>query len=315
MPSARLTWIIGKTEAGLMRGLEGVELIEFDKRQGRKAHRDLASKLDGRQFDVLLNLHASWRANLVSRLIRAQRKIGFDKSRARDLQWLFSGERINSQLNPHVIDGMFGFAEKLGVMQREMRWNLPLEPAHYEFAESVMSAENPTVLISPCSSERARNFRNWPAERYAAVARHAAERYGATIVLTGGNSDVEADYATQIANDGPAGVHNLVGRTSLKELAALIDRASVVICPDSGPAHIATAVGTPVIGLYATSNPGRTGPLLSTDTTVNAYPEAVKKYLKKSVSEVRWGQRVRHPDAMTIIATERVISRVDQLLA
>ena len=313
-PDMRISWVIGRTEASLMRGLEGVELIVFDKAAGRAGHRQLAAQLADRQFDTLINMHASWRANLVSRLIHAQHKIGFDRARARDFQWLFNDQHIAPQLNPHVIDGMFGFVEKLGINKRVLRWDLPLEADDFALADSIVTDGAPLVLISPCSSERARNFRNWPAERYAEVADYAAAQYGATIVVTGGGSDLEQEYGDAISHDGPDIVHNLVGRTSLKELAALIDRASLVICPDSGPAHMATAVDTPVIGLYATSNPDRTGPLHSARHIVNAYPRAVRQYLGKSVDEVRWGQRVRHPEAMLLIQVDEVRERIDSLL-
>jgi heptosyltransferase I len=83
----------------------------------------------------------------------------------------------------------------------------------------------------------------------------------------------------------------------LKELFALISVSQALICPDSGPAHMATAAGTPVIGLYASSNPDRTGPYLSRDSTVNMYPEAVGRFLGKTVDDLRWGQRVRDPGA------------------
>lgn len=313
-PDMRISWVIGRTEASLMQGIEGVELIVFDKRAGRAGQRELAGALAGRQFDTLLNMHASWRANLVSRLIRAQRKIGFDRARARDLQWLFTDQHITPQLNPHVIDGMFGFVEKLGIKQREMRWDLPLSDDDYAVADSIATPGAPLVLISPCSSDRARNFRNWPASRYASIADYVATRYGATIVVTGGGSALEQEYASTISNDGPDAVHDLVGHTNLRELAALIDRASLVICPDSGPAHIATAVDTPVVGLYATSNPGRTGPLRSTEHIVDAYPRAVRQFLGKWVDEVRWGQRVRHPDAMLLIEEDEVREKIDRLL-
>ncbi len=314
LPGTKISWIIGKTEAGLMRGLDGVELLVYDKAGGRRATRALAGALAGREFDALLNMHASWRANRVSRLVRAQRRIGFDRDRARDLQWLFNDEHIAPQHRPHVIDGMFGFAERVGVSARELRWDLPIGDDDRAFAASLADDGEPLVVISPCSSIRARNFRNWPARRYAAVARHLIERHGAQVVLTGGGSAVERDYAAEISAAVPDGVRDLVGATSLKQLAALIERAGLVICPDSGPAHIATAVGTPVVGLYATSNPGRTGPVNSVDTTINAYPRALERYMNKREDEVRWGQRVRHPDAMSLITIEEVVAVVDGLL-
>jgi heptosyltransferase I len=77
---------------------------------------------------------------------------------------------------------------------------------------------------------------------------------------------------------------------------------------------MATSVATPVIGLYATSNPYRTGPYLSLQHVVNAYPEALLKFLHKKVSDVRWGQRVRDADAMHLIQLTDVKNRVDQIM-
>ena len=98
-------------------------------------------------------------------------------------------------------------------------------------------------------------------------------------------------------------------------IEALIAAADLVICPDSGPAHMATAAGTPVIGLYATSNPNRTGPYLSRHLTVNRYPDAVRKYLGSDVDQLRWGQRVRHPDAMDLITIRDVTDKIDDFFA
>jgi heptosyltransferase I len=108
---------------------------------------------------------------------------------------------------------------------------------------------------------------------------------------------------------------NLIGKTSLKELFALISLSQVLICPDSGPAHMATAAGTPVIGLYATSNPDRSGPYLSLDLSVNRYPEAVGRFLGKTVQDLRWGQRVRDPGAMSLIRLASVNRRIDQVFS
>ncbi len=107
---------------------------------------------------------------------------------------------------------------------------------------------------------------------------------------------------------------DLTARTDLKQLYALIAEADVVVCPDSGPAHMATAAGTPVVGLYATSNPARTGPYLSADYTVNRYPDAARRFLGKTVEELRWGQRVRSPDAMNLIKINEVCDKIDKIL-
>jgi len=121
---------------------------------------------------------------------------------------------------------------------------------------------------------------------------------------------MEIDYAAAIQHLTSNKPLNLVGKTSLKELLAVLQQATIAISPDTGPAHLANAVGTPVIGLYATSNPERTGPYLNRELTVNKYPEALKEELGKNVDEVRWGQRVRNPQAMELIETGDVIEMI-----
>ena len=152
-----------------------------------------------------------------------------------------------------------------------------------------------------------------------AVARHLIDTQGAQIVLTGGPTETELSYGTAISaglGNLPEGqLSNLIGKTSLKQLYAVLQMADLLICPDSGPAHMATAAGTPVVGLYATSNPLRTGPYLSQDLVVDAYPEAVRREFSKPVSELRWGERVRDPAAMDLISVEAVIAMCDQALA
>ena len=147
------------------------------------------------------------------------------------------------------------------------------------------------------------------------VTRQQVEFIHDAVIAMGGGSALEMEYSSETVDSGPDGVVDLVGKTSLKGLAAIIERAALVLCPDSGPAHIATAVGTPVVGLYATSNPGRTGPVSSQDTTVNAYPRALEQFMGKTIDEVRWGQRVRHPDAMGVITVDEVTAVIDGLLA
>ena len=304
-PDARITWVIGKTEATLMGGLRDIEFITFDKSKGLGAYRDVARSLSGRRFDVALCMHASMRANLLCRIFPAAVRLGFDKARARDFQWLFTNQRIGAAREEHALEAMMGFARHIGAQPTDLRWDIPVGDSEQAFAQQYAGPR--TVVISPCSSQRSRNFRNWPVERFVTVARYLAERVQAKVVLTGGTSALEQDYAHEIA--AQTGATNLVGQTSLKQLFALIAAADAVLRPDSGPAHMATAAGTPVIGLYATSNPDRTGPYLSRDLCVNRYPDAVKRYLGKHVADLRWGQRVRHPEAMELITIDDVIGK------
>jgi len=312
-PETKLTWIIGKTEAGLLADIPGIEFIIFDKSGGRRAYRGLRGNLHGRRFDIALCMHASMRVNRIYWMIDAPVRLGFDKARARDLQWLFTNRRIEAGGNQHVLEGMLSFARYIGVPNRPLRWDIPLTSAHRAFARERLPDDRPILAISPCSTQRTRNFRNWSVENYAAAANHARNKFNCRVVVTGGASDLEKDYGWKIADLCGPDVVNLVGKTSLKELLAIIEIAGALICPDSGPAHMATAVGTPVIGLYATSNPERSGPYLSRDTIVNAYPDATGRFLGKTPEQLRWGQRVRDPRAMDLIRLRDVNRRIDQI--
>jgi heptosyltransferase I len=314
LPQTSITWVIGKTEHRLLGDAHGIEFITFDKTGGTGALLDLRKQMRGRNFDVLLNMNASMRANIVSLAIPARRRIGFDKARARDFQWAFCNERIAPlQMGKrHVLDGLFQFAEHIGVTDRQLHWDIPISAEDHTFAAQ-LTEHAPTCVISPCSSQRARNFRNWNIANYVELIAYLQASYGAKVILTGANSDIEQEYARELTAR-TSGVTDLIAKTTLKQLFALIDAATLVICPDSGPAHMATAAGTPIIGLYATSNPERTGPYIDRQLTANRYPDAVQKEFGKSADEVRFGQRVRNPDAMDLITIADVKQKVDLVL-
>ena len=307
-PGAKITWIIGKTEALLMADIADIEFIIFDKSKGRQAYKHVQRELGDRCFDIVLCMHASMRANFLYRKIRAPIRLGFDRKRAKDFQWLVTNRRIDPAHGEHALEAMMSFASTIGAEPQPIRWDIPLSENARAFAADFLSPNKPLVVISPCSSNRSRNFRNWSMANYAKVIEYLAGK-GCRIVLTGGRSELEVEYGETLSANGVA--DNLIGKTSLKELAALINASDLVICPDSGPAHMATAFSTPVVGLYATSNPDRTGPYASRELTVNRYPDAALKYLGKPVDKLRWGQRVRHPEAMDLITIEDVMGKID----
>ncbi len=307
-PETEFTWIIGKMEANLIGDVAGIEFLSFDKSAGRTAYRELRHALADRRFDLLLHMQMSLRASLASRAVKAPIRLGFDRKRAHDWQWLFTNRRIPHVAREHVMDSFFGFARALGIGEKRLEWNIPIALEAQTYAQEMIPEDKPTLIISPCANARLRNWRNWPFERYGPVADYAVHELGWQVIVTGGPSETEAEAARIICTQSRANVINLQGKTSLKAMLALIARARVVISPDSGPVHMATAVGTPVIGLYATTNPDRAGPYLSQQWRINRYPEAVGKYLHKSVEEVPWGTRVRDPEAMSLIEPEEVIA-------
>jgi len=107
---------------------------------------------------------------------------------------------------------------------------------------------------------------------------------------------------------------NQIGRDTLPELLALLARARVLLSPDSGPVHMATAVGTPVLGLYGATNPARSGPYLSQKWCVNAYAEAARRFRHREPEELPWATKIEEPGVMDLIQVEEVIARLDELL-
>jgi heptosyltransferase I len=310
-PATQLTWIIGKAEARLMSLVDGVEFITVDKRAGFGARHALREQLRGRRFDVLLHMQLALRASLIARSVPATVKLGFDRARARDLQWLFTNARIAPRTREHVLDSFFGFLAALGIKNRQVRWDIPLPESARAYAERLIPDRRPTLIISPCSSH---GLRNWGAERYAAIADHAARRYGMRVILCGGPSKLELETGAAIEKAANTRISNQIGRDTLPELLALLARATVLLTPDSGPAHMATMVGTPVVGLYAATNPARSGPYLSRLWCVDAYPEAARRFRGRSPDKLPWTEKIEVRGVMDLISVERVAAKLDELL-
>jgi heptosyltransferase I len=314
-PATRITWIIGKLESGLVADIPDIEFIVYDKASGREGLVRLRQSLQDRHFDVLLQMQPSLRATRVARQVSADIRLGFDFARAQDFQWLFTSHRIASRERQHVLDGLFGFAEALGVKRGDLRWDIPLTAEDQAFALQHIPDGTGAMIISPLASLGARGARNWPAERFAAVARHAREKHKLKIILSGGPYERERECGAAIEASLGANVTNLIGHTSLKQLLALIARARLLLGPDSGPGHMSTTVNTPVISLFAGTNPDRAAPYLSRQWAVNKYPQALRADCGKAVEDVKWGRRVRNPDAMLLIGVEDVTAMLDRLMA
>jgi heptosyltransferase I len=309
-PKAKISWVIGKVEAALLESLPGVELVIFDKKQGISAYQKLRKTFKHKQFDVLLHMQVAFRANLVARCIPAKVKVGFDWHRAKEAHSLFINQSIEKQQQPHVLEGFMGFAQAIGVPDAAPQWQLPISDSNSAVAVQYLDGLGKTLAIAPAASG---TERNWLPERYAEVARHAHNK-GFSIVLTGGPTELEQCLADEIMQYIDSPVLNLVGKTSLKELLCVLEQASLVIAPDTGPAHMAVTVGTPVIGLYAHSNPARTGPYLYQDYVLEVYHQNLKQQYGKTADNLPWGRRVKGVKLMEQITSESVIAMFDRVV-
>jgi len=310
-PECRITWIIGRVEARLMSLMPEIEFLEVDKRHFALEFARLRPRLAERRFDLLLHMHVSFRASLLSTLVRAPIKLGFDRARARDFQWLFTNRQIRARRSEHVLDSFWGFAEALGIFERRLEWNLPLPPEALTYARRVIPDSQPTLLISPCSSHP---LRNWRPEYYAQVADYAAHRWKMRVILCGGPSPIERQMGDQIISNTEHAPVDQIGRDTLPQMLALLGEATVLLTPDAGPAHMAAPVDTPVIGLYAATNPARSGPYLSQKWCVNRFPEAARAFMGREPEELPWWVKIEKPGVMDLIDPEDVTERLDQFM-
>lgn len=315
-PDIELTWIINRAEAGLVSDLPGVDCLIYDKHGGARARRELARALADRRFDALLNMHASWRANLISRHVRTDRRIGFDRRRARDGQRLFVSERILPVASRHVVDGFLAFAAALGATTPVYDWRVPIAAPDRAAAERLLARAQdprPILFISPCSSHARRN---WPAERYAAVADHVMARHGMRVVLVGGPSTGEREMGQAIQSAADHPLTNLIGASSLKTLLALLDCGTVLLTPDSGPAHMANACEIDTVSLHGATDSRRSGSYRSQALCVDYFDDAARRYRGRSGDALAWGTRIEDDDdVMSVVPVSAVISRLDALLA
>ncbi len=311
-PDTPIHWIIDRAGHKLLDGLPGVTFHAYDKKSGMAGVKELRRQLPPGRFEALLQMQVAFRANLLSAFIPAERRIGYDRSRSKDLHGLFINERIPDRPGIHVLDAIGSFCEPLGLRQTEVSWNLAVPQSAYEWAAAQWQDDGrPVLMISPCSSHVRRN---WYADRYAAVANHAAQR-GWQVVLCGGRSELERSMADAIQAQLHTPALDLVGKDTLKQLPALLARANLVMTPDSGPMHIANAMGAKVLGLHAASNPNRSGPYSDRRYCVDRYDDAARKYLAKQASDLKWGTKIEFDDVMELITVEDGIAAFERYVA
>ncbi|MCG6201406.1 glycosyltransferase family 9 protein [Psychromonas antarctica] len=308
-PTTKITWIMGKIEAQLLHDLPGVKVIIFDKSSGFSGMKAIWKQLAEQKFDALLHMQLAIRASVLAFGIKAKYKVGFNRKRAKEGQWLFTNRKIADTSSTHVLDSFFEFSYFLGIQKTTPSWNIPLADADVQFAQQLRQDNKPLFVISPAASK---DERNWLTERYATVADYAVQQ-GFQVVLCGSPAAREVKLGNDIQGLMAEDVTNLIAKTSLKQLTAVIREAKLILAPDSGPAHIATTQGTPVIGLYGHSNPNRTRPYLSEETLISVYEKHVQAQHKKPLSELPWSARAKGNHIMADISAQQVIDMFNQI--
>jgi heptosyltransferase I len=276
-PATHVTWILQPGPASLVRGHPDVdEILLFDKAKGWRAYAELWPKLAQRPFDLVLALQVYIKAGLVTAMTHAPVKLGFDRARARDLNWLFTTHRIPPHANQHVQDQYFEFLTALGVPYEPVTWGLG-PWTHERAAQRAYFAkiERPVATLVVGSSDPQRE---WLAERWAALADALVERYGLQTVLAGGRSPREMETERAIAECARHRPISTLGMP-LRDMVWLLDGSALVVSLDTAALHMAVALGRPVIALSGAWNPKRTGPYRRFhDLLVDAYGDPGEDY-------------------------------------
>lgn len=276
-PRMHITWVLQPGPATLVRGHPLVDdIVLFNRANGWREFLTVRRELASRPFDVVLGLQVYFKAGLITALTQSPIKLGFDRARARDANWLFTTHRIPPHSGQHVQDQYFEFLTALGVPVGAPQWGLgPWNEEERAWQHSFMQRfDRP---IAPIVVATSKAEKDWRPERWATVANVLWHDFGLHPVLVGGRSPREIAAEQVILRDAPV-AHSALG-SGLRKLSAILDGAALVLSPDTGPLHMAVALRAPVISLMGYTNPKRVGPYdFSRDLMIDAYGDAGEDY-------------------------------------
>jgi heptosyltransferase I len=257
-PSVRITWVLQGGPASLVRGHPDVdEIVLFDRKGGWRAFAELRKALGGRPFDLVLDLQVYFKASIVTALTDAPVKLGFDRGRARDWNWLVTNRKIPRRAPQHVQDQYFEFLDALGVSHEPVEWTLGPWPQEVEAQRAFFAKlERPAACLVIGSTHPEKE---WLPERWAAVSDALWERYGLQPVIVGGTSEREMGTEREILRLAKHPIISTLG-VPFRDLVGILEGSALTISLDTGPMHISVALGTPTIALMGYINPKRTGP-------------------------------------------------------
>lgn len=268
-PKARISWLVATSCAGLLEGHPDLdEVIRFDRKRYGHIGRSFGPSVEfvrflrdlrRRCFDLVLDLQGLFRSGFMALGTGARVRLGF--ANAREFAPLFYTRRLPvKDPNMHAVDRNYLFARVLGFGDLPVAFNMPVraEAAHAVaevLAGHGVGPEQPYALMAPGTRWETKR---WPAACFAEIARRIRSEFGLPVVLIGMEDEVEV--ARQVQQAAGEGIVNLAGQTKLPELIALVAGAAMAVMHDSGPMHLATAVGRPMVAIYGPTSPRRTGP-------------------------------------------------------
>jgi len=225
---------------------------------------------------LVIDFHGLFKSSLIVFLSRGRRKLGYDSWQ--ELSGLFLTEKIYEDMNKHAVERYFDFALYLGAKEDKMEFVLPSRPDAEVKIKRLLEyhglEENNFVAISPIAYWATKL---WDNRKFAELADLIQQTLGKKVIFTAS----ERSAVEPITSGMTSKAVNLAGQTSLAELAELFKKARIVITTDSGPMHLACAVGTPVVALFGPTDPARTGPYGVGHQVIRANVPCSPCFLKK----------------------------------
>ena len=301
-PRSHVTWILQPGPAMLVRGHQSIdEIVSFDRSRGVRGFVEARDALRDKRFDVLIDLQVYFKANIITSFVRSTVKLGFDRARARDLNWLFTNRKIARHEIQHAQDQYLEFLDAMQVPHDVIEWHLgpwPEERAWQEEWRSQFSRPIAAVVVATSKPEK-----DWLPERWAEVCDALYADYGLQPVLVGGQSPRELEAERVIMARAKHRPVSALG-SGLRKLVSILDASALVLAPDTGPLHIAVALDRPVISLLGYTNPKRTGPYRKFhQLMIDAYADPGEVY--RPTMENRPGRMAR-------ITVDDVLQRVER---
>lgn len=278
-PTMHVTWVLQAGPAMLVRGHPLVdEIVLFDRSKGWRGFTGIRRTLRATPFDLVINLQVYLKAGVITGFTHAPVKLGFDRARARDANWLFTTHRIPARPMQHVQDQYLEFAEWLEVPHEPVTWGLG------PWNETERSSQRDFLArfdrpIAPIVVATSKPQKDWLPERWAEVSDALFHDFGLQPVLVGARTPREVHSEQVILERTRSKPYSALGEGGLRGLVGIIDGAALVLTPDTGPLHLTVALDRPVVSLIGYSNPKRVGPYRKfRDLMIDAYGDPGEEY-------------------------------------
>lgn len=315
-PDTQIDWLIDRPIANILAEVSEINIIAIDKPRSLADYWQFKRRWHKKNTGQLISFQTSFVSNMVMALLNAEHKTGFGSPYSREGHHLLTNTAYNLPKNLHQVEIFFELAKKIAGINKQIKitaddLKLPISDTDKEWAAEKLQTHKQWIAINPMASTQEKT---WPSEHYIELINRLNQRYpDKHIVLTGGPNSKEVEFATHIQQQVNSSCLNLVGKTTLTQLAAILKQATLVISPDTGPLHLANAVATPVIGLYAVTRADYIGPYNQLHRCIDIYEQTAQTFMHKPATELKWQKKIPSLEAMQLISPEQVMDKVIQL--